>query len=422
MTTINTNTSASISANALKQNDRLMNDAMERLSTGKRINNAGDDAAGLAITSRMTTHIDGLEQAARNANDAIGMIQVADGALSEMTAILQRMREITVQASSATYTAADISMIAQEFNQLRDEVTNIVSYTTWNGTALLDGQVDSSNVAATDNAVDDLVITQGTLQALNTADDTIILTDSDGTTITINNAAIAATAAGSYADATLANLATAINTAIDANADFDGMLAAAGGNGITFTQDTAGTGQIVKINKDTSGTDQGAIGAVTRTTHDGADTVSFQIGMNVNQTLSVDFGTLKMTAATGGDLGVNFTTGLTISTNADANTAMGYVDTAIDAVNTRRATLGAAISRLEHTVDNLENNAVNHAASRSRILDADYAAETTELARTQIIQQAGTAMLTQANQKSQAILQLLKGQRDRALPQIATNN
>ena len=408
MTTINTNTSASIAANSLKQNDRLMNDAMERLSTGKRINNAGDDAAGLAITSRMTTHIDGLEQAARNANDAIGMIQVADGALEEMTGILQRMREIAVQASSATYTTSDIGMIAKEFTQLRDEVSNIVSYTTWNGTALLDGQVDSSNVAATDKAVDDLVITQATLQALNAANDSIILTDSDGTTITINNAAVAATAAGSYADATLANLATAINTAIDANAAFDGMLAAAGGNGITFTQDTAGTGQIVKINKDTSGTDQGALGAVTRTTHDGADTVSFQIGMNVNQTLSVDFGTLKMTAATGGDLGVNFTTGLTISTNADANTAMGYVDTAIDAVNTRRATLGAAISRLEHTVDNLENNAVNHSASRSRILDADYAAETTELARTQIIQQAGTAMLSQANQKAQAVLKLLQ--------------
>jgi flagellin len=299
-------------------------------------------------------------------------------------------------------------MIAKEFTQLRDEVSNIVSYTTWNGTALLDGQVDSSNVAATDKAVDDLVITQATLQALNTANDSIIITDSDGTTITINNAAIAATAAGSYADATLANLATAINTKIDATAGFDGMLAAAGGNGITFTQDTAGTGQIVKINKDTSGTDQGALGAVTRTTHDGADTVSFQIGMNVNQTLSVDFGTLKMTASTGGDLGVNFTTGLTISTNADANTAMGYVDTAIDAVNTRRATLGAAISRLEHTVDNLENNAVNHSASRSRILDADYAAETTELARTQIIQQAGTAMLSQANQKAQAVLKLLQ--------------
>jgi len=157
MTTINTNTSASISANALKQNDRLMNDAMERLSTGKRINNAGDDAAGLAITSRMTTHIDGLEQAARNANDAIGMIQVADGALSEMTGILQRMREIAVQASSATYTANDISMIAAEFNQLRDEVTNIVSYTTWNGTALLDGNVNAAGGA--NKGVDTLTVT-----------------------------------------------------------------------------------------------------------------------------------------------------------------------------------------------------------------------------------------------------------------------
>lgn len=406
MTTINTNTSASIAANSMKQNDRLMNDAMERLSTGKRINNAGDDAAGLAITSRMTTHIDGLEQAARNSNDAIGMIQVADGALSEITGILQRMREISVQASSATYTTSDISMINQEFKQLRDEVSNIVSYTTWNGTALLDGQVDSSNVTV--NAVDDLSIVVGTLTGLDVTNDSIVLTDSDGTTITINNAAIAATAAGSYADATLANLATAINTAIGNTAAFDGMEASVGGNGIIFTQDTAGTGQIVKINKVTSGTDQGALGAVTRTTHDGADTVSFQVGTNVAQTLVVDFGTLKMTAATGGDLGVNFTTALEVTTNADANTAMGYIDTAIDAVSSRRAALGAAISRLEHTVDNLENNAVNHAASRSRILDADYAAETTELARTQIIQQAGTAMLSQANQKAQAVLKLLQ--------------
>jgi flagellin len=406
MTTINTNTSASIAANSMKQNDRLMNDAMERLSTGKRINNAGDDAAGLAITSRMTTHIDGLEQAARNSNDAIGMIQVADGALSEITGILQRMREISVQASSATYTTADIGMINKEFTQLRDEVANIVDYTTWNGTALLDGKVDSSNVTV--NAVDDLSIVVGTLTGLDVTNDSIVLTDSDGTTITINNAAIAATAAGSYADATLANLATAINTAIGNTAAFDGMEASVGGNGIVFTQDTAGTGQIVKINKVTSGTDQGALGAVTRTTHDGADTVSFQVGTNVAQTLVVDFGTLKMTAATGGDLGVNFTTALEVTTNADANTAMGYIDTAIDAVSSRRAALGAAISRLEHTVDNLENNAVNHAASRSRILDADYAAETTELARTQIIQQAGTAMLSQANQKAQAVLKLLQ--------------
>lgn len=408
MTTINTNTSASLAANAIKQNDRMMNNAMERLSTGKRINNAGDDAAGLAITSRMTTHIDGLEQAARNANDAIGMIQVADGALAEMTGILQRMREITVQASSATYTANDISMINQEFTQLRDEISNIVDYTTWNGTALLDGNVNSAGGA--NLGVDTLTITAAQLQALGTdAAATFEVTDSNGRTITVTKANIATAGATNFGDATLAQLATALNTAIDANTGFSQMVAAVDGNTITFTQDVANTGQISSVGGKTDATSSVSVGdGVTRTTNSGSDTVTFQIGTNVSQTLSVEFGTMAMTAATGNDLGANFQNDLTVTTNANANTAMGYVDTAIDAVNTRRAALGAAISRLEHTVDNLENNAVNHAASRSRILDADYAAETTELARTQIIQQAGTAMLAQANQKTQSVLQLLK--------------
>lgn len=408
MTTINTNTSASLAANAIKQNDRMMNDAMERLSTGKRINNAGDDAAGLAITSRMTTHIDGLEQAARNANDAIGMIQVADGALAEMTGILQRMREITVQASSATYTANDISMINQEFTQLRDEISNIVDYTTWNGTALLDGNVNSAGGA--NLGVDTLSITAAQLQAVG-ADNaaTFEVTDSNGRTITITKANIATAGATNFSNATLAQLATALNTAIDADTGFSQMVAAVDGNTITFTQDVANTGQISSVGGKTDATSSVSVGdGVTRTTNSGSDTVTFQIGTNVSQTLSVEFGTMAMTAATGNDLGANFQNDLTVTTNANANTAMGYVDTAIDAVNTRRAALGAAISRLEHTVDNLENNAVNHAASRSRILDADYAAETTELARTQIIQQAGTAMLAQANQKTQSVLQLLK--------------
>tara|TARA_B110000967_G_scaffold201942_1_gene239938 strand:+ start:1957 stop:2814 length:858 start_codon:yes stop_codon:yes gene_type:complete len=285
MTVINTNTASTIAANALARNERAMNDAMERLSTGKRINNAGDDAAGLAISSRMTSQIQGLEQAARNAGDAISMIQTADGALGEITSIMQRMREITVQASSATNSATDITALATEFNGLRDEVTSIVTYTEWNGRTLLNGAVDGA----------------------------------------------------------------------------------------------------------------------------GDDIVSFQIGSNAAQSIDVDFGTFAMTQATGSDFGANFQTDLTISTNADSGTAMGYVDTALTAVNARRAALGASISRLEHSIDNLNNNAVNTKASRSRILDADYAAESTELARTQIIQQAGTAMLAQANQKSQSVLQLLKG-------------
>ena len=410
MTTINTNTSASIAANSLKQNDRLMNDAMERLSTGKRINNAGDDAAGLAITSRMTTHIDGLEMAARNANDAIGMIQVADGALSEITGILQRMREITVQAGSATYTAADISMIAVEFNQLRDEISNIVTYTTWNGTALLDGNVNTSGGA--NKGVDTLTITEGNLRSLGAdAAATFSITDAEGKTLTITQTAIgnATGSPASFAVATLEQLREAINTAIDADAGFAQMDATVSGDSLTFEQEVANAGQISSVAGRTNATTSVTVGSgVTRTTNSGSDTVSYQIGTNVNQTLTVEFGTLAMTGATGNDLGANFTNALTVTNNTDANTAMGYVDSAIDAVNTRRATLGAAISRLEHTVDNLENNAVNHSASRSRILDADYAAETTELARTQIIQQAGTAMLSQANQKAQAVLKLLQ--------------
>ena len=406
MTVINTNTSATIAANALMRNDRAMNDAMERLSTGKRINNAGDDAAGLAIASRMTSQIEGLQQAARNAGDAISMIQTADGAFGEITSILQRMREITVQASSATNSTVDIAALNTEFGGLRDEVSSIVEYTKWNDRALLNGSIDP---ATTTKAVDDLVITQVTLRALNQANDSIVITDSDGTTISITNALIADTPANNYGDATLVHLATAINTAIDATDGFDGMLATVDGNGIIFTQDVAATGKIVSANKITSGVDQGALGAVTRTTEDGSDDVSFQIGSNSAQSVTVDFGDFKMSAVTGNDFGVNFQTDLTISNNTDSNTAMGYIDTAITAVNTRRASLGAAISRLEHAIDNLSNNAVNTEASRSRIMDADYAAESTELARTQIIQQAGTAMLAQANQRAQAVLQLLKG-------------
>jgi flagellin len=337
------------------------------------------------------------------------MIQVADGALSEMTGILQRMREITVQAGSATYTAADIGMIAKEFDQLRDELSNIVTYTTWNGTALLDGNVNSAG--GVNKAIDTLSITAAQLTGLG-ADNaaTLEVTDSNGRTITITKANIATAGATNFSNATLAQLRDALNTAIDADTGFAQMDAAVDGDTITFTQEVANAGQILSVGGKTDATTSVSVGSgVTRTTNAGSDTVTFQIGTNVNQTLSVDFGTMAMTGATGNDLGANFINTLTVSTNADANTAMGYVDTAIDAVNTRRATLGAAIGRLEHTVDNLENNAVNHAASRSRILDADYAAETTELARTQIIQQAGTAMLAQANQKAQAVLQLLKG-------------
>jgi flagellin len=281
MTVINTNVAASITANALTKNERAMSQAMERLSTGQRINSASDDAAGLAISSRMTSQINGLNMAVRNTNDAISMVQTADGALVEITSMLQRMRELTVQGSSGTYSSTDVGHLGTEFAALRDEVFRIVAAAQWNGTTLLDG-------------------------------------DADGST---NDAAI-----------------------------------------------------------------------------------DFQVGANASQVINIDFGDF----ASGIDMGGNFTSSLAISTNSNSGTALGYLDTAITAVNSQRAIFGAAINRLEYAADNLANVSQNTSASRSRVLDADYATETTELARTQIIQQAATAMLSQANQQAQSVLALLK--------------
>jgi len=281
MTVINTNTAATLTANALAKNERAMSQTMERLSTGQRINSAADDAAGLAISSRMTSQINGLNAAVRNANDAISMVQTADGAMIEMGNMLQRMRELAVQGSTGTNSSTDVTALQTEFTALRDEIFRVVENTQWNGTNLLDGDVDGS----------------------------------------VNDAAVA-----------------------------------------------------------------------------------FQVGANASQTITVDFGDFE----TAVDWGSNFTSSLAMANASAANTNIGYIDTALTALYTQRSTFGAAINRLEYAADNLANVSQNTSASRSRILDADYAAETTELARTQIIQQAGTAMLSQANQQAQSVLALLK--------------
>jgi flagellin len=302
MTVINTNTAATISANALTKNERAMSQTMERLSTGQRINSAADDAAGLAISSKMTSQINGLNQAVRNANDGISMVQTAEGALIEIDNMLQRMRELGVQASSDTNTTSDRTALNAEFEALRAEITRIAINTQFNGAAVFGQAADS--------------------------------------------------------------------------------------------------------------------------------TKAFQVGANASQTISVTFGNFNAGVEVGGD-GLAGNTASTSSskflaldedgvtttddivdqdllTASNAKDAIYIMDAAIAAVATERASYGAAISRLEYAADNLANVSQNASASRSRILDADYAAETTELARTQIIQQAGTAMLSQANQQAQSVLALLK--------------
>ena len=298
MTVINTNVAANITANALTKNERAMSQAMERLSTGQRINSASDDAAGLAISSRMTSQINGLNMAVRNANDAISLVQTVDGALVEVTNMLQRMRELAVQANSESYSATDRDLLEAEFDALQSAIQDINDDTQWNGTALLSG----------------------------------------GTTFTFS--------VGANADQTIAITVK----------DFD---------------------------------------------TDGANAASASVGIFEN--LNATGGVLAYADDNANDL-----IGLSVDTTSLANTAITQVDNAITRVQAHRADLGATISRLEYTADNLANVSQNTSASRSRVLDADYAAETTELARTQIIQQAATAMLSQANQQAQTVLALLK--------------
>jgi len=323
MTVINTNVSATLASNAIKRNDRDMTTAMERLSTGLRINSAGDDAAGLAISARMASQVKGLEQAARNANDGISMLQVAEGAVSEISNMLGRMKELAVQASSGTYSDTDREALNLEFQELMKEIARIARNTEWNGIKILQGT--GTHTAA---SVDKLPIN-------------LQVGDGSGQTMGVDLKSWVPDAAFD------ASLTTA---AINANVN----------DVASNPKGTAYGDAVLKVN--TAGVEG-----------DGDDVY------------------------------------IDIKTADAAVDVITQLDTAITAAASERATYGAYINRLEYAQDNLMNVAQNTDASRSRIEDADYAAETSELARTQIISQASTAMLAQANQSKQSVLALLQG-------------
>jgi flagellin len=283
MSVINTNVKSLVAQNAMTVNNRSLSKAMEQLSTGKRINSAADDAAGLAISNKMTSQIRGLNQAIRNANDGISMIQTAEGATQEISNMLQRMRELAVQGANDTYSAADRTAIGKEYDQLVNEIDRIAGNTEWNGVKILDGSTFSSSTAA----------------------------------------------------------------------EFQ-----------------VGTG---------SGT-------------------AYQIDVNFIKLTSTSLGTASIAT---GDIG-------SASTAGAIQAVITEIDKGIAAVDAYRADLGAKVNRLTYAADNMANISMNTSASRSRIQDADYASATTELARTQIIQQAATAMLAQANQAPQSVLSLLR--------------
>ena len=419
MTVINTNVAAQITANAMKSNNKAMETTMERLATGFRINSAGDDAAGLGIGSKMTSQIRGLDQSVRNANDAISMLQTADGASVEIGNMLQRMRELAVQAKNGTNSDNDLTNLNKEFAQLANEIERVADKTTFNGQSVMNGTVgaesdgvvtfnvghgtsdtmsftfrdfemDQGSTAGT-KGVDTLVTSAATFSGYGATDE-MHITNSAGDTVIVDVAAmvVAGGASHNFTNITFTELVTAINTQIDAADDaggFEGLVATdvgSAGTSIAFTQDTAGTGDVLSIKRVT------AAGVMT------------------------DFGTLTSTtvgSASGGDgnpMAANISDFQTAGSQAQAADTIAELDAAITGVDKMRADFGSVINRLEYTVDNLNSIAQNTRAARSAVMDADYASETTELARTQIISQASTAMLSQANQQAQSVLALLK--------------
>ena len=431
MSVINTNISAVIAQNALTVNERQMTTAMERLSTGKRINSAADDAAGLAIGARMSAQISGLNQAARNANDGVSMIQTAESAYVEVGDMLQRMRQLAVQSASETYASSDRTALNLEWQALQDEIDRISSQTTWNGFQLLDGTPGTAGVVKIQsgaNAAQTVDVDFGALggKAVTTAGENAVADATgeleDGTA----NGSFTNTVTDATTAAVMSNSIVMTNTASIEEGDVL-VFKVESADGETVSEVaikmTADQAQEMEDGAATDLTDTSTGGVVLVDTDKTlADVVGDGIGITVDitaaNTIEINGSAFDGTTSTLGDFKIfdikirrGHTAdlhGVGVSTQAKAEAAITALDTAIQSVNSQRASYGSYISRLEHASDNLKSIATNTQQSRSRVVDADYATETTELARTQIIQQAATAMLAQANQMKQTVLALLQ--------------
>ena len=380
---INTNVMSLNAQRNLTTSQSQLSTALQRLSSGLRINSAKDDAAGLAISERFTTQIRGLNQAVRNANDGISLAQTAEGALAEVGNNLQRIRELAVQSSNATNTNSDRAALQAEVTQLLNEIDRVANQTSFNGVKLLDGSFSGA-----------------VFQVGANAGETITLTS-------ITDANVAAL--GSVTQATGADLSVAASSLTGY-----GTAIAAGGvtiNGVDIGAIGAASsaaeraGQLVNAINNVS--QQSGVGA----SYDGA---TGQITLTSAAAVVVAGTTDDVTVAGwdndtfGSASTTNGIAGLTVASFAGAQLAIQLADSALTSINSTRATLGAVQNRFSSVVANLQTGAENLAASRSRIQDADFAAETASLTKAQILQQAGTAVLAQANAIPQNVLSLLQ--------------
>ena len=388
MSVINTNMSAIIATNAIIANDRAQEVAMERLSTGLRINSASDDAAGLAISSRMEAEVSGLNMATRNTNDAISMIETIEGSSREIGVALQRMRELAVQAASDTYGVTDRAALDMEFGELFLEMQRIATQTTWNQMTVMNGDNDLATSAVTSSALD---IQIGKASGQNMG---LVIKSFDPQTTMKTSArldVVNATTGAIIAAGNLGKRVGAVTVAI--NGGGSALLPASAPAGLSVAQIAAAAGS---LNRD--GNDNHAPISPATADRRTAETQAFGSAV-----LFVGMALVgAQNAIVGGGQRIN------IMSRGNANYALAQLDTAISAVSAERAKYGSYMSRLEHAGDNMTNVARHVEQSRSRIADADYAVETSELSRTTIIAQASTAMLAQANAAKQTVLTLLQ--------------
>ena len=370
--------------------------SMQRLSSGLRVNSAKDDAAGLAIAERMNTQVKGLAVASRNANDGISLAQTAEGALGKVGDMLQRMRELAVQSGNATNSKTDREALQAELKQLRDEVDRVAKTTSFNGAKLLDGSFTGAVFQVGANSGDN--ITVGALA--NTKVDKL------GKTVYAESksATLDATALGSMA------------TAIQSSTAASRQITITGANGVavmaTIAQDENVTndealGKVIQaINSKTADT---GVTAFLEVASGGAKTISLRATAN-DSNLAAGV-TVSGAGLVSQALSETTTVGIDkvdIGTQKGAWEALQQIDKAIDKVNSARGELGAIQTRFEKTVENIDIQNENLTAARGRVVDADFAQETANLSRTQILQQAGTAMVAQANQLPQQVLSLLR--------------
>ncbi|MDT0633393.1 flagellin [Spectribacter hydrogenoxidans] len=377
MQVINTNLMSLNAQRNLSSTGSDLATSLERLSSGLRINSAKDDAAGLAISERFTTQIRGLDQAARNANDGISLAQTAEGALVEISNNLQRVRELAVQSRNATNSASDREALNTEAQQLVAEINRVASQTSFNGVKLLDGSFANQEFQVGANS---------------------------GETISISSVVNAnATALGSYDRAEVTGAAATDFSAITAG-DLEINGVSVGG----IAADSSATERAGSIRDAVNSvSDQTGVYAV----NDTATTVTLVSADDIvinHAGATSTAATTGLTAATATAATSTGFASLDISSVGGADTAMQSMDAALQAVNSARASLGAIQNRFESVVSNLQTSSENLSAARSRIQDADFAKETAALTRAQILQQAGTAMLAQANSAPQNVLSLLQ--------------